>query len=181
MKSIGFKEWAPVCQALGRGKQSIILRKGGIAEGRNGFSFQHDEFFLFPTFFHEQVTKVRTGERSLPVSNGMVTVRFYAKVECALRIDSLETAELLGPLHIISADTVRERFDYGRNGLNVAFVRIFELAQPWVFSEERRFRGCRSWIELPEAPETEIRPVLSEKTQASRRAYFESIVRGGSA
>jgi hypothetical protein len=181
MKSIGFKEWALVCQALGRGKQSIILRKGGIGERRNGFSFQHDEFFLFPTFFHEQVAKVRTGERSLPTSNGMVMVRFYAKVERALRIDSLGIAALLAPLHIISADTVRERFNYGRSGLNVAFVRIFELAQPWVFSEERRFGGCRSWIELPDAPETEIRPVLSEKGQARRRAQFESIVSGESA
>jgi hypothetical protein len=45
MESIGFKEWAIVCQALGRGWQSIILRKGGIAEGRDGFSFQHGEFF----------------------------------------------------------------------------------------------------------------------------------------
>ena len=59
MKSIGFKEWSLVCEALGRGMQSVILRKGGIAEGREGFSFRHREFFLFPTFFHEQVAKVR--------------------------------------------------------------------------------------------------------------------------
>jgi hypothetical protein len=39
MESIAFKEWAIVCEALGRGGQSIILRKGGIAEGREGFSF----------------------------------------------------------------------------------------------------------------------------------------------
>ena len=31
MQSVGFKEWALVCQALGTGRQSIILRKGGIA------------------------------------------------------------------------------------------------------------------------------------------------------
>ncbi|MFL6569175.1 MAG: DUF1802 family protein, partial [Chthoniobacterales bacterium] len=37
MKSIGFKEWALVCEALGRGEQRIIIRKGGIAEGRDGF------------------------------------------------------------------------------------------------------------------------------------------------
>ena len=47
MESIGFKEWAVVCEALGSGRQSIILRKGGIAEGREGFSFKHREFFLF--------------------------------------------------------------------------------------------------------------------------------------
>ena len=40
-----------------RGRQSVILRKGGIAEGRDGFAFRHREFFLFPTFFHEQVEK----------------------------------------------------------------------------------------------------------------------------
>src|SRR2546430_16918150 len=31
---IGFKEWTLVCEALGRGVQGIIIRKGGIAEGR---------------------------------------------------------------------------------------------------------------------------------------------------
>ena len=40
----GFKEWTLICDALGRGEQSIILRKGGIAEGRAGFRF--DEIFI---------------------------------------------------------------------------------------------------------------------------------------
>ena len=57
--SIGFKEWTLVCDALGSGAQSIIIRKGGIAEGRAGFRFEHPEFFLFPTLFHEQVTKLK--------------------------------------------------------------------------------------------------------------------------
>jgi hypothetical protein len=59
MESVGFKEWSIVCEALGRGDQSVILRKGGIAEGREGFSFRYREFFLFPTWFHEQAEKVR--------------------------------------------------------------------------------------------------------------------------
>ena len=66
MQSIGFKEWALVCEALGTGRQKIILRKGGIAEGRDGFSFQHREFFLFPTFFHEQLERVRFPGATLP-------------------------------------------------------------------------------------------------------------------
>jgi hypothetical protein len=49
MESIGFKEWSLVCNALGQGTQSVILRKGGIAEGREGFSFRRREFFLFPS------------------------------------------------------------------------------------------------------------------------------------
>ena len=44
MESVGFKEWALVCAALGSGAQTLILRKGGIAEGRAGFAFKHPEF-----------------------------------------------------------------------------------------------------------------------------------------
>ena len=48
-----------VCEALDRGHQTIILRKGGIHEGRAGFAFDHKEFFLFPTLFHEQEKHLR--------------------------------------------------------------------------------------------------------------------------
>ena len=47
--SAAFKEWAIVCEALGSGRQSILIRKGGVAEGRSGFAYEHSEFFLFPT------------------------------------------------------------------------------------------------------------------------------------
>jgi hypothetical protein len=54
LPACGFKEWSLVCDALGAGAQSVILRKGGIHEGRGGFWWKHDRFFLFPTHFHEQ-------------------------------------------------------------------------------------------------------------------------------
>ena len=50
---IAFREWAPVVDALGRGEQIIILRKGGIRENRGEFLVDHREFWLFPTQFHE--------------------------------------------------------------------------------------------------------------------------------
>ena len=82
--NIGFKEWALVCDALGRGEQSIILRKGGIAEGRAGFRFQHPEFLLLPTLFHEQAAKLRVpADTSLPAmrADGLLEVHFIAHVE----------------------------------------------------------------------------------------------------
>jgi len=178
MKSIGFKEWALVCQALGSGEQCIILRKGGIAEGRRGFSFQFEEFYLFPTFFHEQLAHVRAIGRSLPVENGQVKIEYYARVERALRIDSLVMAEALAPLHILSANLVRERFEHASSGIEVALVRIFALAQPWILANDKRFGGCRSWVELPTVPETSLRPVLSEEEHAVRRQRFQAIVSG---
>ena len=49
--AIAFKEWALVCEALGSGEQSVILRKGGIAEGKSGFGFDYNEFYLFPVSY----------------------------------------------------------------------------------------------------------------------------------
>ena len=49
-----FKEWAVVVDALGRGIQTVILRKGGISVGPGGFQVAHNRFLLFPTLFHQQ-------------------------------------------------------------------------------------------------------------------------------
>ena len=153
MESIGFKEWSLVCDALGHGTQLVILRKGGIAEGREGFAFRHPEFFLFPTFFHEQLAKVRITAGDISAPGNTIAIRWYAKVERALRINSIAIAEALASLHILSIEVVRQRFGYKRDGLNVAFVRVFELSPVWVLQNEKRFAGCRSWIGLPARPE----------------------------
>ena len=58
-----FKEWAIVVDALGRGDQILILRKGGIAEGRDGFRVDHQNFLLFPTLYHQQRDCVTPGGR----------------------------------------------------------------------------------------------------------------------
>ena len=163
MESVGFKEWFLVCQALRRGEQSVILRKGGIAEGRAGFSFRHREFFLFPTFFHEQVEKVRILSAKPAEAGVTIAIQLFARVERAFRLDSLTIAEELSPMHILRPDVVRERFGYKDEGLNVAFVRIFEISPVWVLQNEKRFGGCRSWINLPQPPEMKMRPVVDEE------------------
>jgi hypothetical protein len=53
-----FKEWAVVVDALGRGEQILILRKGGLAEGPGGFQVEQREFLLLPTRFHQQRERV---------------------------------------------------------------------------------------------------------------------------
>jgi hypothetical protein len=176
MESIGFKEWSLVCNALGHGTQSVILRKGGIAEGGEGFSFRHREFFLFPTFFHEQIVKVRIAAPDIAAPGDTIAIRWYAKTERALRIHSVAIGESLLPLHILSLEVVRERFGYKTEGLNVAFVRVFEVSPVWVLQNEKRFAGCRSWIDLPGLPEMKLRPVMDEARHEKLRAEFDRIV-----
>ena len=55
---VALKEWDVVCEALGSGRQIIVIRKGGIAEGKDGLRFEHEEFALLPTFFHQQSERV---------------------------------------------------------------------------------------------------------------------------
>jgi hypothetical protein len=183
MESAGFKEWAAVCEALGSGAQSIILRKGGIAEGRAGFSFKSSEFFLFPTWFHEQPEKVRNPEIAIPEpSADNINIKLFAKLEFVRVINSWRIVEALEPLHILQRDVVRERFEYDEApGVHVGFVKIFRLMPSWSFPDNKKYGGCRSWLKLPIPPiDLRFDPVLSEAEQARRRDEFLKIVDGSS-
>jgi hypothetical protein len=176
MQSVGFKEWALVCGALGRGDQTILLRKGGIAEGRAGFGFRHEEFFLFPTFFHEQVVKVRTPEAQIPAAReGEIEIRYFAKLEAQKKITNWPQVLALAPLHILEESVVRERFESKGAGLHVALVRLFRLEPVWTFPDKAAYGGCRSWVGLPEPPATtRFEPVLSDEQHAERARRFSA-------
>jgi len=178
MQSVGFKEWALVCEALGRGEQTILLRKGGIAEGREGFGFRHDEFFLFPTFFHEQIVKVRTRGAEVPAARkGEIEIRYYARLEAQKEINSWAQAAALEPLHILDESVVRERFEYKGAGLNVALVRVFRLEPFWTFADKPVYGGCRSWVNLTECPAaTRFDPVLSDQDHAELVEKFARLL-----
>jgi hypothetical protein len=176
MQSVGFKEWALVCEALGRGEQSILVRKGGIAEGRDGFGFRYPEFFLFPTWFHEQVGKVRIADAEIPAArDGKIEIRYFAKLAAQRQITSWEDAATLAPLHILSEPVVRERFEYQNAGLHVALIRVFRLEPAWLLADQPAYGGCRSWVNLPDCPaETHFEPVLSDEEHCVIADRFNS-------
>ena len=180
MQRVGFKEWALVCEALGRGEQTILLRKGGIAEGRAGFGFRHDEFFLFPTFFHEQLVKVRMPDAEIPSARpGEIKIRYFAKLEAQKEITDWSQAEALEPFHILAEPVVRERFEYKDAGLHVALVRIFRLEPRWILEDLPAYGGCRSWVNLPELPAgIRFETVLSDERHAEVVERFERAVVG---
>jgi hypothetical protein len=178
MQSVGFKEWALVCAALGRGEQSILLRKGGIAEGRDGFGFRHSEFFLFPTFFHEQVLKIRNWDTQIPPNrDGQIEICYFAKLEEQKEITSWVMALRLEPFHVLAESVVRERFQSKKAGLHVALIRVFRVKPPWIFANKPAYGGCRSWVNLPQFPAaTRFEPVLSDREHAKRLETFAALV-----
>ncbi len=173
---VGFKEWSLVCAALGRGAQSLILRKGGIHEGRGGFWWQHERFFLFPTHFHEQTVQFPWTPPH-PVSltpDEQVghTIEYLAEVVSKHQITDWDVVSRLASLHFWTEATLRERFDYSEQaGISLAFLRIHRLATPWTFPDEKKFGGCRSWLDLPVPPDPlTLTPVLDDATHAARAA-----------
>jgi hypothetical protein len=177
MQRVGFKEWALVCEALGRGEQTILLRKGGIAEGREGFRFRHDEFFLFPTFFHEQLVKVRTPEAEMPVARpGEIEIRYFARLEAQAQITDWSQAAALEELHVLAESVIRDRFEYKGAGLQVALLRVFRLEPSWMLEDLPAYGGCRSWVNLPEPPVgTQFEPVLGDEEHDGSVRLFHAI------
>jgi hypothetical protein len=169
-----FKEWQVVCDALAAGRQWLILRKGGIHEGRQGFSFAEEAFFLFPTRFHNQSQFVKEGEIVVAPEwqpGEEVVIKHYVEVPRAGTLTDWQQVAALGDAHIWTEDTIRQRFDWQGKGMaagsiHVALARVWELAAPFSFPYEARHGGCRSWVEVPEPPDgwrEFARPVMSDE------------------
>ena len=174
-----FKEWAVVCEALGSGRQSVIIRKGGIAEGRSGFAFQHEEFFLFPTWFHEQLAKTTLpADTVLPEQlEDELEIRFTAAVEWSHLVTDWERVQRLRDFHVLQDSVVEERFRYDdTQGVHVAFVRIYRLEPPLRLKNEKKYGGCRSWVELSGTEDAAMVSVLSDEEHEKRRAALKALL-----
>jgi hypothetical protein len=154
--NIAFKEWAVVCAALASGRQTIILRKGGIDEGHEGFRVQHNEFWLLPTRFHQAVSQLteeaepllrQVGDSQLP--QGEFRIDLYAAVQHVFEVREIDTVKRLAGHHVLSDNTIEQRFHYRHPGLFVLLVRTYRLQQPYHLSDSPYIAGCKSWVELP--------------------------------
>jgi hypothetical protein len=169
---IAFKEWSLVCDALGSGRQSIILRKGGIAEGRSGFSWKHDAFALFPTHFHEQQQALRGAKGVvLPAPDlSQHTISLTAQMEFKVLLSDWAQVESLWAYHDWTEEILRERFDYtGDRTISLAVLRVFRLAEPLIFADAPGYGGCRSWVTVPDSGVAAAAvPVLEDGLHAQR-------------
>ena len=181
LPTTAFKEWSLVCAALACGRQSVILRKGGIAEGRAGFAWQHREFALFPTHFHEQSQHLRNADEhgAVPANTTEHTISLIATLEISVVLTDWEQVMALTPFHFWTEETVRARFDYsGDRALSVGVLRVARLPQPYSFPDAPGYGGCRSWVKIPEAPSQGAPvPVLDDATHARRMADLTQILK----
>lgn len=180
-RMFAFKEWTLICAALARGEQSIILRKGGIAEGRAGFRFQHADFLLFPTLFHEQAQKLRIpADTPLPAAraDGQHEITLAAHVEWTEDVTDWDKVCALEAHHLWTRAEIEKRFRQDdKLAVSLAFIRVSALSAPLVFPDLPKYGGCRSWIEVPDLPAgTTLTPVLDDTTHAAREAAIRALL-----
>jgi hypothetical protein len=174
------KEWAVTCEALARGRQVLILRKGGIGEKR--FELPHARFFLYPTYAHQRPELVKArhradfagplGRREEPER---VTLSPYAVLHDAHPIRDPEALEALSDLHILTDDYAAERLRWRRTQpLWAAVLRVHRPAVPPEVAVLPEHAGCVSWVALPEdVVPGELAPALDDDAFATAAAAVE--------
>ena len=179
--NMAFKEWAAICAALGEGLQTLIIRKGGIHEGREGFRVAHEEFWLFPTYLHEAAVGLE--QEAMPILErveaerprvGMLRLAQYAVVTDVFDVRDEQRLPHLAGQHIWSPRTVGTRFSYREPGLFVLTVRVFVRHEPYLIPDSPHLAGCRSWVDLPvELSTSDLQPVLTDDEFHRRRQRIQ--------
>jgi CDP-diacylglycerol--glycerol-3-phosphate 3-phosphatidyltransferase len=153
-----FKEWEGIVEALGQGAQIILLRKGGIAEGRAGFQAKHPKFWLFPTRFHQQWEKTKPELRRFIAASTEAgkdfTLQYFAEVTDTVYLSSWDQVTRLADAHFWSEELLKERFGYDERpgmeaGLHLLIVRASKINLPHRLKPALEFEGCKSWIDVP--------------------------------
>jgi hypothetical protein len=149
------KEWSAAVHALLDGRQTVLLRKGGIHEKR--FDVAADEFLLFPTVAHSHAERVRPEHQDLlgpalaDSTETALTVRAAAKVVAAVAVTNVEGLAEIEDLHIWTPESVQaDRVDFRpKHRLTVLVVSALPLTDPVQLPRTPDFAGCKSWVELP--------------------------------
>jgi hypothetical protein len=183
---VAFKEWAGVCDALFQGRQSVIIRKGGVSEGAGPGIFvpEYSEFWLYPTRVHQAEQGLRgdaagppSAQPSGPEAVGSIPIRGLVRVDQIGRVESEKTLPALEEFHTLTCETILKRFHYRKPGLWVLGARVWlrDSVLPVVATPEHA--GCKTWVILDQPIATSgLSPVFDETQWAEHRSRLRSIL-----
>ena len=198
---VAFKEWAVTVRALAEGEQLITLRKGGIREENKHFEIEHDRFFLYPTFDHQQAGMVRDSHRpelgraleegvwadgeppasALDSPTGVpqperVRIRAWAEVAASYLITDPRAVDALSPFYVWTSDYAEKRLRWKRrHPLHVILLRTYRIPRPVTVKVRDEYLGCRSWLEIQRDLPFEGTPVLSDEEFERAAEEIEAI------
>ena len=165
LTTLALKEWGAAVHALLDGRQTILLRKGGIHEKAFAVPGQADpreeagRFVLFPTVAHSHGERVRPehrdvlvpGARDVDEAAGTLTVRAGVTLAGIVEVARPDGLRDIEDLHIWTHDSiVTDRLDFRpKKALQVLVVHAVELPSPVTLQRTDEYGGCKSWLDLP--------------------------------
>jgi hypothetical protein len=166
------KEWQIAVNALEQGHLILLLRKGGIREGKRRFSIEQNPVLLYPTFEHQQadLLKPEYATQVKAVASGwhpeQVRIGSWALISHVFQVMDGEPLAALSRFHIWSPTFVVERLRWQPSQpLYVLLLRVYRLAKSEMIPYAPTYGGCRSWIELEQAIALDdSQPVLDNPT-----------------
>jgi hypothetical protein len=182
----GLKEWAGVCDALATGRQSIILRKGGIDEsaGPGTFEPKHSVFWLYPTRLHESQQGLReivpTGSsgKLSSIEPGKIPIRVLGVAQIIGRVDDERILERFREFHVWADETVLSRLRYRTKGVWVLAIRAYLREPPFLLEVTPEQEGCKSWVTLEQPLSTDgVQPVIDDEAWQVVQRRLHSILR----
>ncbi len=174
-----FKEWAVACKAMGEGRQTLLIRKGGIREEGGVFTVNDPEFFLLPTYEHQNASLLQPefvsrleAIQSAPHDPDTVTLAVYAVVDTIAVARDEEQVNALAGEHIWNPTYVKQRFDFNPyDPLYLILLRVYRLPEPVTLPMRPEYVGCKSWITLERPLSTQgAVPAIPDAEFARRRA-----------
>jgi len=178
----GLKEWATVVKALEHGKQTVILRKGGILETASGFRVESKKFLLFPTWEHQEIKHVKTQYHDFlnetlnhKPKDGYNIITSSAEVLDQRDISSNKIIDNLSSFHVWSDEYIKERINWmPEKPLKAIFLKVYTFPQIEI-PLQTDFEGCKSWIEL-NSIQNSGQSVLTDQEIESELKRFREIV-----
>ena len=174
---MALKEWAITVEAMARGEQVLLLRKGGIHEDGKDFRVIHQEFLFYPTYLHQKEALIQAVHQPAlrkmleqPQDAEKVTFSYWAKVEEVLEISDQQKVDGLEPHYIWTTAYAQSRLHWKPMlPLSVLLVRVYKLQQPISVPYLPEYGGCTSWVEiLSDVNLGKIEPILDD-TEFQRR------------
>jgi len=152
------KEWSAAVHALLDGRQTVLLRKGGIHEKR--FALTESRFLFFPTVAHSHAERVRPEHSDLldvaaaDSTEDEVVLRAGAQVVAAIEVARPDKLDEIEAMHIWTGASVRaDRVDFRpKHRLTVLVVQASPLSEPVRLLRTPEYAGCKSWVPLPVDP-----------------------------
>lgn len=186
-QAVALKEWAVAVQALLDGRQTIVMRKGGIVEETKHFELKSHSFYLYPTYEHQRKHLLKdTYQHVLDETlagwspdDSSVSIAACAEAVRDIEIRDQETLDRLRHFHIWTDHFAEERLKWKRkHPLHVIVLRVYRLHDPLEIPIVPEHLGCKSWVGLDAGNSaSRMSPVIADREFQTQLEQIEKACR----